>query len=67
MKPATALAAVLLLLVAIAHALRLLFAVQVTVGTTTIPMWVSGLGTLVPAVLAIGLWRERGLPPKAAV
>lgn len=62
MKPATALAAALLLLVAVAHALRLLFSVPVTVGSTSIPLWLSALGTLVPAALAIGLWRERALP-----
>ena len=67
MKPATALAAVLLLLVAVAHALRLLFAVPVTVGSASIPMWVSWLGALVPAALAIGLWRERLVPPRPAI
>lgn len=60
MKPATTAAAVLLLLVAITHALRLLLAVPVMVGGMMIPMWASVIGTLVPAVLAIGLWHERG-------
>jgi len=67
MKPATTTATVLLLLVAVAHTLRLLFAVPVTVGSTSVPLWVSGLGALVPIVLAIGVWREHVLPRRPAV
>ena len=66
MRPATAVTTVLLLLIAVAHLLRLVFGVPVTVGGTSIPVWVSAVGTLVPAVLAIGLWRERAVPPSRA-
>jgi len=60
MKPFTTLAALLLSLVALAHLLRLLLHLPVTVGSTSIPQWVSIGGTIIPAVLAVGLWRERG-------
>ena len=59
MRPATALAAVLLALVALGHLLRLLLRVEVVVSGTAVPMWVSIPGILVPLALAIGLWRER--------
>jgi hypothetical protein len=59
MIAATRLTVVLLLLVAAAHLLRLLLGVQVTVGSTTVPLWVSGVGTIVAVALAIALWRER--------
>lgn len=67
MRPVTAATVALLILVAIAHALRLLFAVPVTVAGAAIPMWVSAVGTLVPSALAIGIWRERLSPPRPAV
>jgi hypothetical protein len=49
----------LLLLIAAAHLWRLLLGVQVTVGSTTVPFWASGVGTIVPVALAIALRRER--------
>ena len=58
MKPATTVASFLLALVAVAHLLRLIFRVEVLVGGATIPMWVSVVATIVPAALAIALWRE---------
>ena len=59
MKPATTLSAILLMIVALAHAARVLAGIPMTVGTVTIPMWPSVVGTLVPAVLSVMLWRER--------
>ena len=59
MKPFTTLAAVLLSLVALAPLLRLLLHLPVTIGTTSIPQWVSIGGAIIPAALAVGLWRER--------
>jgi hypothetical protein len=60
MKPFTTLAVVLLSLVALAHAIRFLLHLPVTIGGTSVPQWVSIGGTLIPAALAVGLWRERG-------
>ena len=58
MKPASLIAVILLSLVAVAHLLRLVFQIEVLVGGESIPMWVSGVGLLVPGALALALWRE---------
>lgn len=59
MTSATRLTVVLLLLIAGAHLLRLIVGVEITVGGRTVPMWVSAVAAVVPAALAIALWRER--------
>ena len=59
MKPATAATTVLLIVVSLAHVVRILLVVPVTVAGAAIPLWVSVVGTVVPAALAFGLWRER--------
>jgi uncharacterized protein YhhL (DUF1145 family) len=58
MKPASTIAAVLLFVIAIMHALRLVYGWQITVAGDVVPMWVSGVGLLVAGVLAVLLWRE---------
>ena len=58
MKLGSRVALVILSLVALAHLLRLVLGVQVTVETTVVPMWVSVVGTLLPAAVAWLLWRE---------
>jgi protein-S-isoprenylcysteine O-methyltransferase Ste14 len=58
MKPASVIAAIVLAIVAIAHALRLVFHTEVIVGGTVIPMWVSGLGCVVAAILSVLVLRE---------
>jgi len=58
MKPIATITIVLLTAVAAAHALRLVFGVELTVGSTAMPMWVSVVGALVPGALAMLLWRE---------
>jgi len=50
---------VLMLLVALAHALRLLFRIDVTAGDFDVPAWVSVVGIIVPVGVALLLWRER--------
>jgi hypothetical protein len=57
-KPFTLIAAIVFTLVALAHLYRLLTHFQVIFGSHTIPMWVSYVGVAIPAILAIGLWRE---------
>ena len=59
MKLATAATTVLLIVVSLAHAVRVLLAVPVTVAGAVLPMWISVVGTVLPAALAFGLWRER--------
>lgn len=58
MKPASGVAVIVFSVVALAHLLRLVFQVEVLVAGTLIPMWVSIVGLVVPAALAVALWRE---------
>src|SRR5262245_17262156 len=58
MKPATMLTVLVLSLVALGHVVRLVFGIEVVAGGNIIPMWISVPGFLVPAALAIALWRE---------
>ena len=58
MKPVTMITVLFLAIVAAAHLLRLLLGVEVTVGGTLVPLWVSVIACVVPAGLAVGLWRE---------
>jgi hypothetical protein len=58
MKPSTTIAAIFLLLVSIAHLLRLIFQVKVTANTVEVPMWMSIPACIVTAALAIWLFVE---------
>ena len=58
MKPVTMITVPFLAMVAAAHLLRLVLGVEVTVGGTLVPLWVSVIACVVPAGLAVGLWRE---------
>jgi len=65
MKPFTTAAVVIFTLVASLHLVRIVLGWRVFVGDsvvaiggTSIPMWVSYLGAVIPAVLAVMLWRE---------
>ena len=63
MKLSTLIAVIFLLLVSLAHLLRLVFQVQLMANTVEIPMWMSLLACIVTAALAIWLWannRKRG-------
>jgi membrane protein implicated in regulation of membrane protease activity len=57
MKPVTIGATILLAVVSLAHLMRILFGVRVTVADADIPMWVSGVAFVVAGGLAIMLWR----------
>jgi hypothetical protein len=57
MKPATHTATVLLAVVSLAHLLRVMFGVRVTVADTVIPMWVSGVAFVAAGGVALMLWR----------
>lgn len=54
----TNLAILLFTLVAIAHLLRVVFNVGITVGTWVVPQWVSVLAVIVPGGIAWALWKE---------
>jgi protein-S-isoprenylcysteine O-methyltransferase Ste14 len=58
MKTGSKLAVLLFLAVALAHLLRLLFNLEVTVDQWSVPQWISALGVVVPGLVAWLLWRE---------
>jgi hypothetical protein len=58
MKPVLLVVTIFLLLVALLHLTRLVLQVEVIVSGTTIPLWISVFGTIVPASMAVLLWRE---------
>ena len=58
MKPAATVTVLLLILIAIAHILRLFYNMSVTVNAVTIPVWASVLGVIITGGLAIWLWLE---------
>lgn len=58
MKIGSMLAMLLLTLVAIAHLLRVVGGIEVTVGEWNVPQWVSVAGVIVPLAIVILLWRE---------
>ena len=58
MKPVSAIAALLLAIVALVHLYRLLRPFEIVVAGHAIPQWASGLGLVVAGALALGLWRE---------
>ena len=58
MKTGSALAIILFILVAAAHLVRLVMGVDVTVGSTAVPQWLSVVGFVVPLLIAWLLWRE---------
>jgi hypothetical protein len=57
-KPFTHIAALLLLVVAAAHAYRLYAGLAVVVGRHDIPMWASWPGAIVAALLGVMLFVE---------
>jgi uncharacterized membrane protein len=56
MKHANTMATVVLAVVSLAHLLRVIFGVQVTVADRFIPMWVSAVACVVAGGLAFMLW-----------
>jgi hypothetical protein len=58
MKPFTTIAVVIFALIALAHLCRLVWGCEVVVSGTVIPNWVSMVGLIVSAGLAVMLWRE---------
>ena len=58
MKPVTTIVVILLSAISFGHLLRLIFQVSIIANGMNIPLWLSILGCIVPAVLAFMLWRE---------
>ena len=60
MKPAARVAVFVLLLVSLAHLIRVVFGIQMQVGGVPIPLWASALACVVTGGLSFLLWREEG-------
>jgi len=58
MKPITTIVVLLLLVISIAQLLRLIFQVEIIAAGFYIPVWLSIFGFIIPAILALLLWRE---------
>ena len=58
MKTGSKLAIILFTIVSIAHLLRMIFAVSVTIGSWNAPLLISVFGFVVPGAIAWMLWRE---------
>ena len=58
MKPSVTVVSIFLILVSIAHMLRLIFRAKVMLNNAEIPMWMSIAACIVTAALAIWLWWE---------
>jgi membrane protein implicated in regulation of membrane protease activity len=58
MKPVTTIVAILLMAISIAHLLRLILQVNIVANGVNVPIWLSIVGCIIPAVLAFMLWRE---------
>lgn len=58
MKPFTAIAVVVLSLVALLQLLRVLLVWEVVVNGVQIPLWVSGVAFVIATALAALVWRE---------
>ncbi len=58
MKPAAFLSSLLLGIIAVGHLLRVVLRVEIVAAGWVVPMWLSGIGFLVAAALAVALWRE---------
>lgn len=57
-KPAVIITAAILLVIAIAHLIRLLYQTNVTVGESVVPVWISLPALVIAAGLAYWLWWE---------
>jgi hypothetical protein len=57
-KPFTLIAIVLFSLIALMQLLRLILGWEVVVNGMPVPVWVSGIAFVIPAGLAVMLWRE---------
>jgi len=58
MKPVTTIVVLLLIVISIAQLLRLIFQVEIIAAGIHIPVWLSIFGFIIPAILALMLWRE---------
>ncbi|WP_386746042.1 hypothetical protein [Agrilutibacter niabensis] len=58
MKPFTALACLLLALIALLQLTRLLLGWEITINGYAVPLWGSGVAALIAGALSLMVWRE---------
>ena len=58
MKTGTFVAMIFLVLVSIAHILRVIWQVEAVVGSYNVPMWMSYAAVIMTLVLAAAMWNE---------
>jgi len=58
MKIGSKLAIIVFSVIGCAHLVRLVFAINLTVADWVVPQWISLLGFIGPAAIALLLWRE---------
>jgi hypothetical protein len=58
LKPISTVAAIIFLLVAVAHIIRVALGWAVTVNGVSIPIWVSVIAAVIATALAFLLWRD---------
>lgn len=58
MKIFTKIAAGLLSIIALLHAIRLVYGWEVIFAGFVIPIWASGFGVAIASIVAWGLWKE---------
>jgi len=58
MKPVTTIVVILLFIVSIGHLLRIVLQVEIIAAGIQLPVWLSIVGCIVSAILALLLWRE---------
>jgi chromate transport protein ChrA len=58
MKPFTTLAAIVFAIMALVHLYRLIWGLEIVVQGHSVPQWVSAVGLIVAAILALMVWRE---------
>ena len=58
MKTGSTLAIIVFTIVALAHLYRLVSGVEILLDGSTVPLWVSIPGVLLPGLIAFLLWKE---------
>jgi hypothetical protein len=58
MKTFTRIASVIFGIITLLHLLRLMYQVEIVIGRTQLPLWISMGGFIVTLILSIGLWKE---------
>jgi hypothetical protein len=58
MKPFTKIASIFLLIISTLHILRIVFNVDIVIGSWYVPLWLNGVAAVVTGLLSFMLWKE---------